>query len=1327
MPEIDTELEDQQQTTAPPVDYDALARKFGAIDAAPAAQPAAAPPIDYDELAKRFGAVPAETPRYPALPSGLKKEDWHPGDELPEDEDEDFKTGGAFWDTPAQNNLAKRYNKELYAAKGQKPYQPPEQPISVGAGLSQEELARRLRPAWAPPLPPVQQTAVPVQAPKPSPFASQPVIGPPALQPNPTPATQSPLGAQLGGIMQGGALPPAGVPVRPPNAAQVAFQKEGQAIGGPITKEPQPTPSLWLPEFDAIKNVLKTSPIPAIPINPEDASISIPIPGFGTVNARTAKTVANTITGQVTAENAAVILASEFGAAGLKMIANAPEAAQFLRAFPALSKAVDIGSRTAVPAAFAATQVAHGANAAKDAYDLAAQGKTDQAQDALVAAFTNLAMGALSATGAIGQYKAGEALYPPAASGEGITSLSGRVITPEEVGAIPKPANSEQAAAVAKNLAAGGNRLAAEAWQSLDFNNPVEVQISGEPHYISAPQRVPGRISGRPAVYQSVTDGQGNVVYGGTPSGLRDWLISKQADVPLHAGEVPLRPQDLQPAVQGIVQHINSGVPLEAIPPTLAADLAAGEGEAPPAEAEKPPAPAPTPATPAPKSEESAAPANSDPFLRKIGDVIEVSPPSFEEMYGRPAPWYSGPVKELRKDPMTGDMVPIIVGPGGRDMVGTPGYWRPATAKQEEPAQSQEETPEQQVISETPAEKEKRERLQKFYDLGRAMGAGEVSIQDGMDLVKNKFAKEWDSLSTSQQKGWDELSTRLTGQHLPQSSDIQATGAPETAAIESHEAEHLTPAQALEQWGSLKVGQVIDSPQGPLTIIRADNQKQAMAPRITVKDANGVDTVPHKTHLQYWADQAAAPKEEPPPAAGQLGSPKVYAQGQDVKSFVNGLQKGDLIKFPGGMRKVEELHQLKIQSLRPGSAPQYETVGVSLRDQHGSIREYSTSQMGPLLKGEERKPVTPQIVPEKKPETPAAPAAAVTDNSVRDFPVRAVYKDGKVTVTLKIGRKPMGTLTFTPEEWAHPPGGTIGNPEYDRRQLVRQKMVDAQLADFEADGADQAGRIADAVRNAVRKVMPATVAPQPSESTAPSGTLVLSPREWAGTFGVGERISYTWNGKPTVGTVARKRGDMLVVASGGDVHELIGTPARQENVKRLAAEEKSPEPAQPEQKQPEPAAPSTAETEQPAAPETPATPLDLKISSAKTLADSIANELRNSKLTGGAFAIGNNVAFQKLADLAFGGSRASGKYEMKEAYDALEAAINSHIAEMIGPDLLTTDPEVFPAATARTHGKDAHAEHSQRAAGTPSAVLDTADAGVLCGQDGEHPSFGHLS
>ena len=77
----------------------------------------------------------------------------------------------------------------------------------------------------------------------------------------------------------------------------------------------------------------------------------------------------------------------------------------------------------------------------------------------------------------------------------------------------------------------------------------------------------------------------------------------------------------------------------------------------------------------------------------------------------------------------------------------------------------------------------------------------------------------------------------------------------------------LTPQQALDQWGSLKKGQIIDTPEGPMTITRADAQNSREMPRISVTDQNGRGLVPSKKYVERWADESQwAPAPEPTPA-----------------------------------------------------------------------------------------------------------------------------------------------------------------------------------------------------------------------------------------------------------------------------------------------------------------------------------------------------------------------------------------------------------------------------------------------------------------------------
>src|ERR1035441_7443991 len=90
-----------------------------------AEQPATPPPASSDlgggwKLVGSTAAAPASpavvatsTAGAPPLPKGLTKPDWKPGAELPEDEPGDIETGGAYWDTSQQNELAKKYNQQL--------------------------------------------------------------------------------------------------------------------------------------------------------------------------------------------------------------------------------------------------------------------------------------------------------------------------------------------------------------------------------------------------------------------------------------------------------------------------------------------------------------------------------------------------------------------------------------------------------------------------------------------------------------------------------------------------------------------------------------------------------------------------------------------------------------------------------------------------------------------------------------------------------------------------------------------------------------------------------------------------------------------------------------------------------------------------------------------------------------------------------------------------------------------------------------------------------------------------------------------------------------
>jgi hypothetical protein len=90
--------------------------------------------------------------------------------------------------------------------------------------------------------------------------------------------------------------------------------------------------------------------------------------------------------------------------------------------------------------------------------------------------------------------------------------------------------------------------------------------------------------------------------------------------------------------------------------------------------------------------------------------------------------------------------------------------------------------------------------------------------------------------------------------------------------------------------------------------------------------------------------------------------------------------------------------------------------------------------------------------------------------SVRDFPVSASVKGDAAVVTTRVGRDVLTKISVTKREWDHPIGGAIGNPDYDRRQMVGLKLVAAGAADFGADGAETPERIADAHMSVLKKV-----------------------------------------------------------------------------------------------------------------------------------------------------------------------------------------------------------------------------------------------------------------
>jgi N12 class adenine-specific DNA methylase/2'-5' RNA ligase len=280
--------------------------------------------------------------------------------------------------------------------------------------------------------------------------------------------------------------------------------------------------------------------IPEIPIHPGDyhqpvklndllgapKSVlggSVDVPDMGTVNLSTLKTIANTITGQVTVENAGILIASAFGGAGLTALANSEKVATLLRAYPKLApvvaQALDITARGAVPAGFGISQGGTGIAGLREAADLEAQGKPQEATDARVAAFTNLVMAAASLAGAA---KAGMN------TGEMHTSGAGEPVknAPYEGALQPNPSPA-QAKATAATLEQSGNRLAAISWEDLAEGHPQEISIGGKVHTIEPVADPTGKA---PNVF-TVNRPDGSVRYTGEWPSVEHWLRQLDATV----------------------------------------------------------------------------------------------------------------------------------------------------------------------------------------------------------------------------------------------------------------------------------------------------------------------------------------------------------------------------------------------------------------------------------------------------------------------------------------------------------------------------------------------------------------------------------------------------------------------------------------------------------------------------------------------------------------------------------------------------------------------------------------------------------------------------
>ena len=71
----------------------------------------------------------------------------------------------------------------------------------------------------------------------------------------------------------------------------------------------------------------------------------------------------------------------------------------------------------------------------------------------------------------------------------------------------------------------------------------------------------------------------------------------------------------------------------------------------------------------------------------------------------------------------------------------------------------------------------------------------------------------------------------------------------------------------------------------------------------------------------------------------------------------------------------------------------------------------------------------------------------------------------------------------------------------------------------------------------------------------------------------------------------------------------------------------------------------------------------------------LIRELMQRLVSGESF---DNPKLRRLAEQSFGGTRAQGVYSPRDAYDALETAVNEYLRENLAPVLLANDAEALP-------------------------------------------------
>lgn len=200
-------------------------------------------------------------------------------------------------------------------------------------------------------------------------------------------------------------------------------------------------------------------------------------------------------------------------------------------------------------------------------------------------------------------------------------------------------------------------------------------------------------------------------------------------------------------------------------------------------------------------------------------------------------------------------------------------------------------------------------------------------------------------------------------------------------------------------------------------------------------------------------------------------------------------------------------------------------------------------------------PVAPEVQPvQAPPEQAPAPAAtgmgAAADKQVRDLPVRATVKDGKISVVIRYQRKPAVSFSFPLAEWTATEAHY--NPNYPQRQLAESKLLATDIEKFVDQEAERnermnsgvVNRLVDSVASAVREAVKKSQAPPTAPSPLAGRGAVLpivqqtpnAPEKFAAATSSGERTPspvlqhpFTYfSGKDSeqLRSEAQKRGDV---------------------------------------------------------------------------------------------------------------------------------------------------------------------------------------------------------